>query len=184
MKRSLLGGWLAILLALWPAGAAHGLGANYVAPPFRQYYRQHDGLRVLGPSLSGLRSVNGLPAQYFEKGRFEDHRGEVADPAWWLMYGRLTAELIEQAPAYPVNGTAMTYAELAEQASPEHRIPPPAGFTSGTSAVVGGVFIPFDAHLSAAPGYVVPAMFGLNTARPDRVLRTSVRLNLVLPSLV
>jgi lipoprotein-anchoring transpeptidase ErfK/SrfK len=166
MKRSLLGG-LAILLALWPAGAAHSLGENYVAPPFRQYYQQHDGLRILGPSLSGLRSVDGLAAQYFEKGRFEDHRAEVADPAWRLMYGRLTAELIEQAPAYPVNGTAMTYAELGGYARPEYRLAPPPGFTSGTAAVAGGVFIPCDPQLGAAPGYVVPAMFWAYLNRAD-----------------
>ncbi len=80
-RRLLLGfGLIASLLALLPLAAAHALTGSYVAPPFRSFYAAHDGMRVLGPPRTGLRTIQGYPAQYFEKGRLEDHRKEVQDP--------------------------------------------------------------------------------------------------------
>jgi hypothetical protein len=148
-----------------------------VAEPFRDYYAQHAGMRVLGPAITDLVIANGIAAQYFEKGRIEDHRAEEADPAWGVMYGRLTAELIERDPNWSVNGTSITYATLGEAAAPQHRHAPPVGFSGGTSVVPNaidapamareGVFVPYDARLRAAPGYYVPLPFWSYITRRD-----------------
>jgi sporulation and spore germination protein len=148
-----------------------------VAEPFRDYYAKHAGMRVLGPPITGLVIVGGIAAQYFEKGRIEDHRAEQADLAWGFMYGRLTAELIERDPSGLVNGTGMTYAILREASAPEHRHAPPIGFTGGTivipsaidlPAMAGeGVFVPYDAQLRAAAGYYVPRLFWSYITRRD-----------------
>src|SRR5690348_2410717 len=92
-----------LLWSLFPGSAAYALGDNYVAPPFRALYR-HDGMRLLGPSITGLLQAD-YPVQYFEKGRLEDHRGEGGDPVWATILGRLTCELIANAPHLQVNGT-------------------------------------------------------------------------------
>ena len=105
----LLAGVLALgLLPMWDVQAQ---GA--VAEPFRAYYDQRQGLRILGHPLTDLLDVNGIPAQYFEKGRIEDHRGRVDNPDWALMFGRLTAELIERDPQGAVSETTITYGTRA-----------------------------------------------------------------------
>jgi hypothetical protein len=166
---------LALIGAALPLRSAHA--DPLVAEPFRDYYAQHAGMRVLGPPITDLILVDGIAAQYFEKGRIEDHRAAEADPAWGLMYGRLTAELIERDPTWYVNGTGITYATLGEAAAPEHRHTPPAGFTGGTIIVQNvvdapvmareGVFVPYDARLRAAPGYYVPLSFWSYITRRD-----------------
>lgn len=170
--------WLALvalILALLPAAPADG--APSIDPRFRAYYDQHQGMRVLGYPLSGLVEVNGYPAQYFEKGRIEDHRHEVTDPTWAFMYGRLTDELMERAPDVIVNATSpfITY-EMLKGATDYRRDPPP-GFTGGTMVGVDGflvygkhwdgVFIPYDAQLRPAPGSIVPMFFWTYMNRTD-----------------
>src|SRR5687767_1252744 len=89
--------WLTIIsliLALVP-GSAVWAGPQ-VAEPFQTYYEQHQGLRMLGYPLTGLVEAGGYVAQYFEKGRLEDHRSDPVESDWAIMYGRLTAELIER----------------------------------------------------------------------------------------
>lgn len=134
-----------------------------VAEPFREYYQRHQGMRILGPPISGLVAVQGYPAQYFEKGRIEDHRAEIADPVWGIMYGRLTAELMQAEAQLPVSQTTLDYAALAEAADPAMRVAPPEGFSGGTAEVFAGTwparFIPVDPQLRPAPGYVVPGYF-------------------------
>src|SRR5215207_3336334 len=88
-------------LGLRAPSAAHA--QSEVPEPFRAYYRDYEGLRILGHPLSGLVDLGGIPAQYFEKGRIEDHRGRVAAPRWSLLFGRLTAELIALDPQGIVN---------------------------------------------------------------------------------
>jgi lipoprotein-anchoring transpeptidase ErfK/SrfK len=122
-------------------------------------------MRLLGASQSGIRKTNGYSAQYFEKGRLEDHRHETNDETWAMMYGRLTAELMDQAPQQLANNTNLTYADL-QRARGEQHVPPQA-FVSGTVPVDGGVFIPFDAQLRSAPGYVVPDYFWQYINRND-----------------
>ncbi len=166
VRRLLLGLGLAIaLLSLMPWTPVYALTDSYVGRAFRNFYETHDGIRLLGVPQAGIRKVNGYPAQYFEKGRLEDHQADTKDPAWRMMYGRVTAELMERAPDNLANSTNLTYADL-RRASAE-RQPVPAGFTSGAVAVEGGVFVPLDAHLRAAPGYVVPDVFWSYINRPE-----------------
>ncbi len=82
--------WLtsgAMLLAFLPFGQAQA--STTVAEPFRAYYAQHQGMRILGYPITGLIEANGYQSQYFEKGRLEDHRAEPTDAGWNFMYGRL-----------------------------------------------------------------------------------------------
>jgi spore germination protein GerM len=126
-------------------------------------------MRVLGYPLTGLTEAHGYPAQYFEKGRIEDHRGEAAGQArsspdssahpWAFMYGRLTVELMESYPQGRVSDTSVTYGDLVEAASPGNRQAPPPGFTGGTKGVHDGMFVPYDAKLRSAPGHVVAPYF-------------------------
>lgn len=130
-----------------------------VAAPFRDYYNRHQGIRVLGHPLSGMMQIDGIPAQYFEKGRIEDHRSRISDPKWAFAYGLLTSELMQRDPNRSVSSTNLTYANLHQAAEPGRRITPPPSFTGGTMSVTGGRFVPYDSFLRAAPGYVVPLYF-------------------------
>lgn len=132
-------------------------GTNAIAQPFHTYYWNHQGDRVLGNVQSVLMENDGYGVQYFEKGRLEDHSSQISDPAWHIMTGRLTVEMMEQAPTIAINGTMLTYGELYR--ATYSRFPPPAGFTGGTMAVEGGVFVPFDAELRPVAGYIVPFYF-------------------------
>lgn len=158
----LLVAMLMLVLPAHPATASTTVRqAPQVAAPFREYYAAYQGLRVLGAPLSPLREVDGYAAQYFEKGRLEDHRDAVTDPQWAFMYGRLTAELMGSATyqRQPVNATSTTYGDLRERTLPMYRHAVPAHFTSGTLTLPDGVFVPYDPELRAAPGYIVPQYF-------------------------
>jgi hypothetical protein len=147
---------LALSTALLPGEAARA--DPQIAEQFRRYYERHEGIRVLGHPLSDLLELQGVPAQYFEKGRIEDHRGVVLDPVWGFMYGRLTAELMDSAPGLAVSGTSVTYGDLRRW-SAETSGPAPNGFTGGTMPVQHGIFVPFHPTLQPAPGYIVPPFF-------------------------
>jgi lipoprotein-anchoring transpeptidase ErfK/SrfK len=167
--------WVCVVVAailLLPPGSALGMTDSYVARPFRFYYRDHQGMRVLGYSRSLLIQANGYPAQYFEKGRIEDHRRETADPTWAIMYGRLSAELMEQAPWLAVNSTSMTYADLARLANPDLTWRHPTAVdgpapVSGPTPEQSGMLVPYSSDLRAAPGYIVPAYFWSYINRAD-----------------
>ncbi len=152
-------------LGLGAPGAAHA--QSEVAEPFRAYYRDHQGLRILGRPLTSLVDVSGIPAQYFEKGRIEDHRGHVTDPRWSLLFGRLTAELIAQDPQGTVNNTSTTYHDLGAAHRPEARVPAPLNFQGGTLTTERGEFVPYDSQLRPAPGYHVPLYFWTYINRRD-----------------
>lgn len=154
----------AIVLAVLLPVAARATPA--IDERFRDYYEQYQGLRVLGYPLTELVTVDGHPAQYFEKGRIEDH-GSRSSGVWRFLYGRLTAELIERDPAGSVNNTSITYGDLAAAHAPAHRHDPPLGFRGGTARVAGGTFVPFDAQLQPAPGYIVAPMFWSYINRTD-----------------
>ncbi len=154
-----------IVALLAPAGMARAGPA--IDPRFRDYYDAHDGIRVLGYPLTELVEADGIPAQYFEKGRIEDHRARVRDPNWQFMYGRLTAELMERDPQGSVNNTSIIYADLRYAHRPEARHQPPAGFVSGTMQLRTGIFVPYDPQLRRAPGYVVPLRFWTYINRVD-----------------
>jgi hypothetical protein len=157
---------IALALLLPVAGQAAQSGPE-VAEPFRDYYARHQGIRVLGYPLTGLVEDGGYAAQYFEKGRIEDHRGEAAAPAWAFMYGRLTAELLERDPQGSVTGTSITYGELQDAAAWRNRHAPPPGFRGGTAPTRGGTFVPYDPFLRPAPGSIVPATFWRYINRVD-----------------
>lgn len=168
LRKHLVGGIAAcLLLALVPLSAVPAGAATGVAQPFTGYYESHQGIRVLGYPLTGLLTVNTYPAQYFEKGRLEDHRAEATSLDWQFMYGRLTAELIDRNVQGPVNNTTMTYADLQAATQPWRRQHPPENYTDGVMPVGGGVFIPFDSYLRAAPGYFVPGYFWNYINRTD-----------------
>lgn len=143
----------------------HAQQSNYLSEPFLTYYWTHEGIRTLGLVNSVLVHLNGYPSQYFEKGRLEDHRAEVSNPTWALMYGRLTVELMEQAPHMSINRTPVTYGDL--YAYHAERVAAPEGFVGGAMPVVGGVFIPSDANLGSADGYIVPGYFWEYINRTD-----------------
>jgi hypothetical protein len=154
--------WLAgavLALALLPVEAAARYNSFVVAEPFASYYDTHQGMRVLGLPLSDLTEASGYSAQYFEKGRIEDHRIDVSDPRWAIMYGRLTVELTARDPGARVSGTNLTYGEVGRASAPSLREAPPPGFTGGTRGVHDGMFVPFDPYLRPAPGYVVAPYF-------------------------
>ena len=168
-RKSYLLTWLAIatlLLTLQPSGIARA--GPTIAERFQAYYASHDGMRVLGNPVTALLEVQGYPAQYFEKGRIEDHRGEVADTQWGFMYGRLTVGLMDSNPGGSVTGTSVRYADLREAHDPRSRHAPPSGFNGGTMFVSGkGVFVPYDAQLRPAPGYFVDNAFWQYINRAD-----------------
>jgi hypothetical protein len=133
-----------------------------IAPAFRGFYERYDGARVLGRPLSPPTAINGVPVQYFEKGRLEDHSTGQADPTWHLQYGLLVDELQQAQAEVPFGGdiSPITYARVNRLADPSQRLPPPPGFTEGVYRMAdGSVFIPFSPDLSAAPGHFVPARF-------------------------
>ena len=158
-------GALALLAALLPVRPL--VARSGVAEQFLTYYARYQGERVLGLPISGLTDVTGLPAQYFDKARLEDHRAAQGEAPWGLMFGRLTAELIERAPGVQVSGTPVTYGQLAERHQTGGRILPPPGFRGGTAGTSGGVFVPYDPWLRPAPGYLVPPALWRYLTRAD-----------------
>lgn len=122
---------------------------------------------MLGAPVTELASTGSYPAQYFEKGRIEDHRAEAPSPAWNFMYGRLTAELMDQAPERPANTTHLTYGNLKAATAPQGRTAVLRGFTGGTMAISSGRFVPYDAQLRPVPGYIVPDYFWSYINRAD-----------------
>jgi hypothetical protein len=156
---------IALILALVP-GSAVWAGPQ-VAEPFRTYYEQHQGLRVLGYPLTGLVEAGGYVAQYFEKGRLEDHRSDPVDSDWAIMYGRLTAELIERGGNTTVSDTTLTYAMLQRQHAPTSRHAAPEDFIAGVAETPAGVFVPYNPELRPAYGYIVPYDFWDYITRED-----------------
>ncbi|MGH2371696.1 MAG: hypothetical protein ACRDI2_26285, partial [Chloroflexota bacterium] len=130
---------------------------------FEAYYNQVDGFRVMGRAISPLaQTVDGKPAQYFEKVRLEDRTGESTNPNWQLAYGLLVDEMKAARSLAPVGGdeSTVTYNTIQDASAESRRVPAPAGF-SGNVQVRSDewVFIPFTADLSPAPGHLVPPYF-------------------------
>ncbi|MGA7730578.1 MAG: GerMN domain-containing protein [Chloroflexia bacterium] len=144
------------------------IAAPAIAQRFQAYYAQHQGLRVLGNPVGEPLFAYTYPAQYFEKGRIEDHRGESGNPEWAFAYGLLTGELMEGSPNLLVSATSLTYADIRTAHAANLRTAPPASYKGGNPVVSGsGVFIPFDAGLGVTPGYIVPNYFWDYINRPD-----------------
>jgi lipoprotein-anchoring transpeptidase ErfK/SrfK len=158
---------LGMLLNRGDVVAAQTLVEGYIGRPFRAYYEQNAGALSLGPSRTGIFVQNAVPVQYFDKGRLEDQRATTADPAWQVQRGRLTVELMEQAPNFQISGSTTTYGQLEElRASSLHA--PPDWFTGGVGTLDDGtVFIPYDAQLRPAYGSIVPTYFWQYLNRAD-----------------
>jgi lipoprotein-anchoring transpeptidase ErfK/SrfK len=160
-----------LTLLLAPLGTprpafAQNLVAGYIAVPFRGYYEQNGGALSLGNSQTGLLRQGTMPVQYFDKGRLEDHSASVADPAWRVQRGRLTVELMERTPQFMVSGSTTSYAELKALGATMHA--PPEWFTGGTGTLDDGtIFVPYDAALRPAHGYIVPPYFWQYLNRAD-----------------
>jgi Sporulation and spore germination len=168
MRTRYIVSWFIIIgmsLALLPFGAARA--APEVAEPFRAYYNQHQGIRVLGYPLTGLVEADGYVAQYFEKGRLEDHRPDLVAADWTIMYGRLAAELIGRGGNTVVSSTTLSYATLKRHHDPAYRHPAPEGFTTGVTETPAGVFVPYDPELRRAYGFIVPRSFWDYITRVD-----------------
>ena len=152
-----------------PLPAIVAVAANPVAPPFEQFYVEHQGLRVLGNTLVAPRRESGRTVQYFEKGRMEEHQDEP-NPAWRFQYGLLVDELAQVKAGLPVGGDAssMTYGAVFLLAKAPMRTDAPAGFVGGTQALPdGSVFIPFSAALLPGPGHLVPGNLWSYINNPD-----------------
>jgi hypothetical protein len=168
MRTRYLVSWFAVvgvIVALLPLGAARA--GPEVVEPFRAYYDQHQGIRVLGYPLTGLVEADGYVAQYFEKGRLEDHRADRVAADWTIMYGRLAAELIEHGGQTFVNATTLTYATLKRHHDPAQRHPAPENFVAGVAETPAGVFVPYDPELRPAYGYIVSHSFWDYITRAD-----------------
>lgn len=124
-----------------------------VAAPFVSTYWRYHGSETLGLVHSPLTEVGGIPAQYFEKGRLEDHSATGQG----VVYGRVTQEMMEGFPQVVLANSNLTYGDIYRYSYSTFL--PPAGFVGGTMEVAGGVFVPFDINLGPVPGYIVPFNF-------------------------
>jgi lipoprotein-anchoring transpeptidase ErfK/SrfK len=153
-------------LVIRPSVQAQNLGSGYIAPPFRAYFTQHVGNVTLGTPQTGMLRENSRGVQYFDKGRLEDHSAETTDPAWMVMRGRLTVELIEKAPNLQINGSDVTYGRIKELSATTHA--PPSWLTGGVGILDDGTtFVPFDPGLRPTNGYIVPPYFWQYLQRSD-----------------
>jgi len=153
----------------WPVGAAFPTtdGAYRLTRLWGQ---------PLGPQTgcAPARLSSGFPVcQAFDKGVLQIDAGKRLTP-------QPVVRSLLGSPA-PVGGTnsSVTYRTLAAVSG--QRVPPPAGFQGGVAAVPTGVFIPASAHLTPAPGYIVPSYFWrymTNTALNPEGWRTDVGLPL------
>lgn len=122
-----------------------------IAAPLRAYYWQNEGMRVLGLVPSETVEVHNLSAQYFEKGRLEDHRHEAGSAEWALAY---TLHLDEQGAErtitmQPFERTVLTYDPDKPQAWQVERA------NIGTDAVVAAGQTPLALE-PPPPRYLFP----------------------------
>jgi hypothetical protein len=143
------------------AGAA-GRPPYAVASNFRAFYERYDGSRVLGRPLSPPSAIQGVPVQYSETGRLEDHSGGGNPAGSRVQYGLLVDELQQAQSEIPFGGdvSPMTYAGVNRLAAESQRLPPPGWLERGGGQLPdGSVFIPFSSDLSATQGHYVSARF-------------------------
>jgi len=151
-----LGVWRLIAPDAWP-----------VARPFRAAYRAAPG-GALGRPISPVGACGTVVCQYFEKGRL-DGCAAAGTHRPCRAYGALARALIDARVGLPVGGdtSSVTYADLQPLTAAAHRVPPPRAFRGGTVTLADGTFVPVSAHLTPAPGYVVPPYFWRYVTRRD-----------------
>src|SRR5688572_3804556 len=148
-----------------PSGGPRPVRFYSVDPQFLNYYVQVDGPRTLGGAISPITlTVDGMPAQYFEKARLENRTSQnrTGNPAFNFEFGLLVDEMKAARSLRAVGGerSNVTYDTLQTESEEARREAPPAGFTGNVQVRAdGSVFIPFTADLSPAPGHVVPNYF-------------------------
>jgi hypothetical protein len=148
-----------------PTGGPRPVRFYSVDPQFLNYYVLVDGPRTLGGAISPITlTVDGMPAQYFEKARLENRTAQnrTGNPAFNFEFGLLVDEMKAARSLRPVGGerSNITYDSLQTESDAARREAPPAGFTGNVQVRAdGSVFIPFTADLSPAPGHVVPNYF-------------------------
>jgi hypothetical protein len=153
-----------------PVGSEKAPGSWPIDSRFLNYYVRYDGLRILGNTVSPPTFYAGRFAQYFEKGRMEDHTGESSDPNWQFQYGLLVDELQIGQTVIPIGGEVSTldYSKINALAQEGARLPPPAGFTGGVATNSdGSVFVPYSQALRPAPGHNVSPIFWAYMNRQD-----------------
>ncbi len=138
---------------------------------FAAFYNTMDGVRLLGGGLSPQGSTTGLPIQYFEKGRIEDHLAQNPPANWRYMYGLLVDQLQQAHSLLPIGGNTSTlnYSQLAALADPGQRVAPPPQYPGNGVFVFanGSAFVPFSATLQGANGHVVDSRFWAYINRTD-----------------
>jgi hypothetical protein len=156
-----------------PAGGARRDVRFYpIDSQFQAYYNQIEGPRTLGGAISPVTTtVDGFPAQYFEKARLENRTAanRTGNAAYNFEFGLLVDEIKAVRSLQAVGGDAsnVTYATLQDQSDAARRVAPPANANGPQSRPDGSVFVPFTADLSAAPGHVVPGFFWEFMQRAD-----------------
>lgn len=144
-------------------GDAPDDGGNVVNPDevyevgtqFASYYGRVTGAKVLGPAIGPVVGN----AQYFEKGRLEDHSAEFQGD-WAYAYGLLVPELIASHAQVRIAGNiGPTYADLAAKVAAEARVTSPSGAGGIAANPDGSMFVPFDAGLAGRRGHIVPVYF-------------------------
>ncbi|MBI3974710.1 MAG: hypothetical protein HY332_25825 [Chloroflexi bacterium] len=151
-------------------GPERTVGSWPIDSRFLRYYVEHDGLRILGNTISPPTFFAGRFTQYFEKGRMEDHTGESPDPNWQFQYGLLVDELQIGRAELSVGGEQSTikYAIINDLAQESRRVPPPADFRGGTvTNSDGSVFVPYSQALQPAPGHSISPIFWPYINRTD-----------------
>ncbi len=126
-----------------------------VAAPFSTFYASIQSGRLLDHPIGPLTTCNGMPCQYYVKGRLEQAGARGA------VFGAMVPQLLATRATIPVGGaqSAVTYATLNDLAQPAERVPVPAGSHGGAVATAKGTFIPFSPTLAPAPGHIVPPYF-------------------------
>jgi len=135
-----------------------------VDPQFLAYYNQVDGPRTLGGAISPITTtVDGMPAQYFEKARLENRTAanRTGNPAYNFEYGLLVDEMKAVRSLQPVGGdrSNVTYSTIQDQSEQSLRVAPPSNANGPQTRPDGSVFVPFSADLSSAPGHIIPSYF-------------------------
>ena len=151
-------------------GADRAPGSWPIDSRFLRYYVEHDGLRILGNTVSPPTFFAGHFTQYFEKGRMEDHTGESADPNWQFQYGLLVDELQVARANLSIGGevSTLTYTTLNTLAAEGARVAQPVNFGGGTMVNSdGSVFVPYSQALTPAPGHNVSPIFWPYINRQD-----------------
>lgn len=151
-------------------GADKPPGSWPIDSRFLRFYVERDGLRILGNTISPPTFYAGHFAQYFEKGRLEDHTGESPDPNWQFLYGLLVDEMQLARVPLPVGGEQSTvnYTVINQLAQEAVRVPAPAGFTGGNvTNSDGSVFVPYSQSLRPGPGHNISPIFWPYINRTD-----------------